>query len=620
MDMFSSKLALVGAVAALSLASAAPASAQRVVVFGDSLSDTGNLTALSGGALPGPAYPKGRFSSGLVWIDQLYGPTTLFYPGKTAITGNVDLAIGGARTDFSTPVPGTPLTIFGIPQQITDFAKAGGTFGARDTVVLWGGANNIFQYVNSTNPALLSPNASTLIANNSISAATSLLGSAQTLVVQGARTLIVPNLPDFGSLPQYIASGSTGASAGSLASSVFNQALATGLGSIKAASPSLNIIQADIASAFRIVVANPGAFGFSNVTQQCLNTTTGVACANPKTFLFWDGVHPTEAGYALVATYVGALSNTTPALLQQARLSESQIYANEQITNAVYGRLTNFISGTYADKNGPYIELLGTYGTYDASSGRPELTLQLGGFRAGIDKKSGASLTGASIGVMDGSMSAGGLTSDLITYRFDVYGTALFGNAFISADAGIAGSSYSGITRETGFPTVRAKGETSGYVATVSAEAGFAQQVGNFTIIPSGRVTYLHAQLDGYDEQADLLAMSFADRQTDAVLLGGRVRAVTAVPGLGISSTGFGEIGYEAYVSSSNDGVKSTFLNNTALPTVANADLTGPGIVGKLGVSSQVTQGTFLDFQYGISVHDSGGQTHSGDIRLKSTY
>ena len=121
-------------------------------------------------------------------------------------------------------------------------------------------------------------------------------------------------------------------------------------------------------------------------------------------------------------------------------------------------------------------------------------------------------------------------------------------------------------------------------------------------------------------EQADLLAMSIADRQTDAVLLGGKVRAVTAVPGLGLSATAFGEIGYEAYVTSSSDGVKSTFLNNTALPTVANADLTGPGIVGKLGVSSQVTQGTFLDFQYGISVHDSGGQTHSGDIRLKATY
>ena len=62
-------------------------------------------------------------------------------------------------------------------------------------------------------------------------------------------------------------------------------------------------------------------------------------------------------------------------------------------------------------------------------------------------------------------------------------------------------------------------------------------------------------------------------------------------------------------------------MNNTALPTTVSAGTpTGPGIVGKAGISSQVTEGTFLDFEYGLSVHDGGGQTHTGDIRLKATY
>ena len=49
-------------------------------------------------------------------------------------------------------------------------------------------------------------------------------------------------------------------------------------------------------------------------------------------------------------------------------------------------------------------------------------------------------------------------------------------------------------------------------------------------------------------------------------------------------------------------------------------DANGPGIIGKLGLSSEITAGTFLDLQYGISIHDQGGETHSGDIRLKATY
>ena len=67
-----------GAVAALALAACAfagSASAQtysRLVVFGDSLSDNGNLYLISGGTQPpSPPYYQGRFSSGQVWTERL---------------------------------------------------------------------------------------------------------------------------------------------------------------------------------------------------------------------------------------------------------------------------------------------------------------------------------------------------------------------------------------------------------------------------------------------------------------------------------------------------------------------------------------------------------------------
>lgn len=616
----------MAAIAAVVLGAVAPASAQRVVVFGDSLSDTGNAGALTGNIVPNS--PLQRWSNGLNWVDQLYGPTALGYKagGFSGITvGNVDYAVGGALAGSGNPALGgvnPALGATGITDQIGLFAGLGGKFTAADTVTLWGGANNGLAALNAAAPT------ATSIAVAAVGAVGNEIGNVTTLIGPlGAKKIVVLNLPDLGATPSALnasaATGGLSVAGGSLFSATFNSGLASGLASVAALNPTVNIIQADIATLFKVLVANPAAFGFTNATSACLYKG-GTACNG---LVFADGynpamaVHPTEAANAYVARYVGLLSDASPALLQQARLSESQLYANEQITNAVYDRLTNFISGTYADRNGPYVELLGTYGTYDASGGRPELTLQLGGFRAGLDKKSGATLAGGSISVLDGSLTAGGLKSDLITYRFDAYGTALFGNAFISADAGIAGSSYSGISRATGIPTVSAKGKTAGYVVTASAEAGFVLNAGAFTIIPSGRATYYHAKLDGYDEAADLLAMSFADRETDAFMLGGKVRAVTPVGGLGLASTAFAEIGYETYVSTGGDGVTSSFIGNTALPTTVNpGDPNGPGIIGKVGVSSQVAKSTFLDFQYGISVHDAGGQTHSGDIRLKATY
>jgi outer membrane lipase/esterase len=51
-------------------------------------------------------------------------------------------------------------------------------------------------------------------------------------------------------------------------------------------------------------IANPSAYGFTNVTGSCYAgpyTGGGTACADPGQYLFWDGLHPTAAGHALIA-------------------------------------------------------------------------------------------------------------------------------------------------------------------------------------------------------------------------------------------------------------------------------------------------------------------------------
>jgi phospholipase/lecithinase/hemolysin len=50
------------------------------------------------------------------------------------------------------------------------------------------------------------------------------------------------------------------------------------------------------------IVAAPAAFGLTSVTTACVTPNVApFTCGNPDGFLFWDGIHPTRAGHAILA-------------------------------------------------------------------------------------------------------------------------------------------------------------------------------------------------------------------------------------------------------------------------------------------------------------------------------
>nr|WP_256091377.1 SGNH/GDSL hydrolase family protein [Nostoc sp. KVJ20] len=62
-------------------------------------------------------------------------------------------------------------------------------------------------------------------------------------------------------------------------------------------------------SLYRDAIANPAAFGFTNVSSSCLSGST--ICGNPDQFLFWDGIHPTTAAHRIIEQNSGVRSQNS---------------------------------------------------------------------------------------------------------------------------------------------------------------------------------------------------------------------------------------------------------------------------------------------------------------------
>lgn len=151
---------LLASVALLATMVVPSARAGSLYVFGDSLSDNGNLNRL----LPGSVGPQGssptdsdggRFSNGPVWAEDLPAMTGLNFLPRN------DYAYGGA---FTGPMQVGPITESnlagpeapGVSEEIAQFAAGGGSFAPSDVVTLWAGANNYFGALGSAGLGALS--------------------------------------------------------------------------------------------------------------------------------------------------------------------------------------------------------------------------------------------------------------------------------------------------------------------------------------------------------------------------------------------------------------------------------------------------------------------------------
>lgn len=264
---------LFTAIGFIAAGAASAATYSGFYVFGDSLSDSGNILATTGGTIPSAPYYAGRFSNGQTYADVLAGRYG-FTAGPSLLGGN-NFAFGGATAGgTATPIPS-------LGDQVAMFRARPGAADAGALYVLWAGGNDL----------RADPSAAGIS-----SALTGLSGAIQGLYQEGARNFLVMNLPNLGLTPESQANNTVAAAtAGSMA---FNYYFSGTIGALQAL-PGSSIRTLDTFALLSGIVTNPGAAGFSNVTGACFNGVS--ACANPDSYLFWDSIHPTAAGHRLIA-------------------------------------------------------------------------------------------------------------------------------------------------------------------------------------------------------------------------------------------------------------------------------------------------------------------------------
>ena len=235
--------------------------------FGDSLSDAGNTSLATGGALPGAGYYNGRYSNGPVWVERLAGYLGL-PAASPSLLGGTNSAWAGAYTLSGGSVPT-------IAQQVALFTGGGGSFLSTDLITLWGGAND-FLLGGQLNPTVPAAN---------------ILGIIPLLANAGAKTILLPNLPDLGDTPALLSTNDANSILGaSLWTQGFNQTLASQIAVLESAY-GIDIVLLDIYAIGKALKNDPGAFGFTNTTDSAL--LTGNA-AFADQYLYWDSVHPTS--------------------------------------------------------------------------------------------------------------------------------------------------------------------------------------------------------------------------------------------------------------------------------------------------------------------------------------
>jgi phospholipase/lecithinase/hemolysin len=304
------------ALVAASAANAAGFSAEYV--FGDSLSDRGNIAELENvlglfsGNFPDPPSNHDSFTNGPVavqllaqslglnanpslWVTGFKDPAGLF--GGPAFVPGTNYAVGAATAAFD-PKGGIPG--INLPEQVAAYSGFVSDHADPNALyVMMIGGNDV------RNAALQGTGAAAITdgVDTELAAISSLSG-------EDAKHFLIVNVPNVGLIPEFTQDNPTLAADATAFSQLYDKDLAVGLAALDPSLGAGALQEFDLFGFNASNLANAAALGFTNTTDPCFTSTPASAAAttacgpdgaNVDQFLYWDNIHPTGRVQALWA-------------------------------------------------------------------------------------------------------------------------------------------------------------------------------------------------------------------------------------------------------------------------------------------------------------------------------
>lgn len=259
----------------------------RIILFGDSLSDMGNLYRSHNGALPkSPPYFQGHFSDGEIWIEHFAKHLNI----PRYLISNY--AYGGAS------ITQTWRPVYGLEKQIGQYLTWNPTADENALYVVWIGSNDFVYGVSGP------------IEDAVDQAAYKVEEQLRLLISHGAKNFLLPNLPNFAISPvahdiDKQQGGNDFSTMLTSLASEYNKRLAKVINKLGNEFKDVTFASYDTFSLLEYAIKNYKHLGFKNNIDRCnpngVNDFSQKVCSNPFEYVFWDDLHPTSHTHAILA-------------------------------------------------------------------------------------------------------------------------------------------------------------------------------------------------------------------------------------------------------------------------------------------------------------------------------
>jgi phospholipase/lecithinase/hemolysin len=272
----------------------------KLLVFGDSLSDPGNLNKLTqGAALPPRVFYKSRFANGPIWTD--YASQSLNWSLDNFAVGLAETKSGGSLGEAD--IPSLLQQISGSKSELKkmDFAST--------LVVIWVGPQNYIRHAVKAQDANQNP-VTEALEKQVKQAVADIQDGIEDLKDIGFRQFVIGTMPELGGLNRNPKDPPKASDATLYAvTAAHNTALRAMIKELPKEMPEVNVSIFQAHEINQKTNENPKAYGFQRLDAPCyvgnlLGRFDGVKafCTDPSGYKYWEYVHPGSKMHCIYAS------------------------------------------------------------------------------------------------------------------------------------------------------------------------------------------------------------------------------------------------------------------------------------------------------------------------------